>query len=169
PNQYSLKTVYLQVAETSPANLTRTFLRPQVVKQSLPDVDIASHRVGFVAVQLLLTALVLAAVARGGAMDALAAGPFLVLIWLTVNAYYWNMLALTGLVWAARQLAPGGKFSWELLAMHVTFGAYYLYQHLNAGFAEGYFVAVMLLGTMIVWAAQALLGARAPHSASPIG
>ncbi|HKA89228.1 MAG TPA: glycosyltransferase family 87 protein [Haliangiales bacterium] len=159
-NQYSLKTVFLQVAESTPHELSRTLLKPAVIKQSLPRVDIDSHRVAFLLVQLALTALALVAVARAGAVEALAAGPFLVFIWLTVNAYYWNMLGLTALAWAAAQLAPRGRLSLPLLALHVTWGAFYLYQHLNMGFAEGYFVALLLLGTFVVWAASAIAGRR---------
>jgi hypothetical protein len=156
PNQYSLKTVYLQVAESTPQSLRRNLFKPAEIKQSLRRVDIADHRVGFLLVRLVLTLLVLGAVARADAIEALGAGPFLVFIWLTVNAYYWNMLALTGLALAARQ-ARSGRLSVGLIALHGVWAAYYVYQHLNWRFAEGYFVALLLLGTMLAWAAQALI------------
>jgi len=156
-NQYSLQTVYLQAAASTPSELARGFLKPRVIKQSEPNVDVAQHRTGLLVVRLLLTLLILAAVVRAGSLEALAVGPFLIYVWLTVNAYYWNMLGLTALALAARQFALGDRLSAGLVALHVVWGAYYLYQHLNAGYAEGYFVAVLLLATLLVWAAQALI------------
>ena len=43
PNQYSLKTVYLQVVESTPRSLERNLLKPTEIKQSLGRVDIAQH------------------------------------------------------------------------------------------------------------------------------
>jgi hypothetical protein len=154
PNQYSLKTVFLQFAETTPHNLLRTLFKPAVIKQSLPAVDIAGHHAGFLATQLVLTALALFAVTRVDLLEAFAAGPFLVLIWLTVNAYYWNMLGLAGLLFAARPRER--PLSAALFGIHATWAAYYFYQHLDWRFAEGYFVALLLLGTFFAWAIQAI-------------
>jgi hypothetical protein len=151
PNQYSLKTIFLQAAESTPSELAGNVFKPQVVKQSLDEVDIGAHRGGFLALQLALTALVLFAVAGASAMEAIAIGPFLVFIWLTVNAYYWNMLGLTALVWAARQLDRPSRLSLPLVALHASLAAYYLYQHLNWRFAEGYFMGLLLFGVFLSW------------------
>lgn len=164
-NQYSLQTVYLQATESTTRELTRGFLKPRVIKQSEPNVDVAQHRTGLLVVRLILTLLVLAAVVRSSSLEALAVGPFLIFVWLTVNAYYWNMLGLTALGLAARQFARGDRLSAGLFALHVVWAAYYLYQHLNAGYAEGYFVAVLLLATLVVWAAQALISPARPDAA----
>jgi hypothetical protein len=155
PNQYSLKTVYLQVVESTPHSLERNLFKPAEIKQALPQVDIAEHEVGFLFVRLALTLLVLAAALRADAIEAFACGPFLVFIWLTVNAYYWNMLGLTALALAWRQTRRE-RLSLGLVLLHVIWAAYYIYQHLNWRFAEGYFVALLLLFTMLVWAAQAI-------------
>jgi hypothetical protein len=156
PNQYSLKTVYLQFVESTPRNLERNLFKPAEIKQALPRVAIENHKLGFLLVRIALSLIVLLAVTRGDAIEALGAGPFLVFIWLTVNAYYWNMLALTGLALADRQ-ARRGRLSLGLLALHVVWASYYIYQHLNWRFAEGYFVALLLATTMLVWAAQAIV------------
>jgi hypothetical protein len=151
-NQYSLKTVYLQLAESRPREVWEHLFRPREIKQSLARVPAGADATGLLLTRLALTALILLAVVRGGPIEALGAGPFLVYVWLTVNAYYWNMLGLTALSLATRR----ERLSAGLLALHATLAAFYLYQHLNMGFAEGYFVGLLLLGVIIVWALDAL-------------
>jgi hypothetical protein len=165
PNQYSLRTVFLQLVESTPHEIATGLFKPAVIKQSLPRVSADADRPGLVAVQIALTAAALVAIARGGAEEALAAGPFLVFIWLTVNAYYWNMLGLTALVWAGAQLERR-RLSVPLVGVHAIWGAYYLYQHLDMGFAEGYFVALLLLGLLVVWATSLISRRRVLGSAA---
>jgi hypothetical protein len=50
--------------------------------------------------------------------------------------------------------------------MHAMWAAFYVYQHLNRGYAEGYFVGLLLLGVLVAWAAQAI--AR-PQPRAPAG
>jgi hypothetical protein len=66
------------------------------------------------------------------------------------------MLGLTAVGLAARQ-ARTGRASLGLVWLHAMWAAYYLYQHLNWRFAEGYFVALLLLFAMLAWAAQAII------------
>jgi hypothetical protein len=145
PIQYSLRTVYLQVA-SAPAEFFRTGFFPREIAQA--KVNLADHRWGLLAVQLLLTALIAAAIARSGDdAAAFAIGPFFVFTWLVVNMYYWNMLGLTA-IGLTRRGRPGLL---ALLGLHGCFALFYLYQHLNRGFAEGYAVALGLLVTLLVW------------------
>ncbi|HUJ60612.1 MAG TPA: glycosyltransferase 87 family protein, partial [Kofleriaceae bacterium] len=155
PNQYSLKTVYLQFVESTPHNLAHNLVKPAEIKQARADVDIADHELGFLIVRVVFTLIALLVIARLDPIDAFAAGPFLVFVWLTVNAYYWNMLGLSALVLAARQ-SRTERLSYALIALNVTWGCYYLYQHLAWQFAEGYFVALMLIVSFVVWCTQAL-------------
>ena len=157
PNQYSFQTVYLQAVTSTPSEVIQHPFRPPVVKQSLPRVDVARHQTGLLLARLALTLLIGFAMWRSTAVEAFAAGPFLVYTWLTVNAYYWNMLGLPALALASRQIERRDRLSAGLLALHFTWAAFYLYQHLNAGGSEGYFVAVLLLGTILVWVVQAIV------------
>ena len=165
-NQYSLQTVYLQIGRDHAGELAaRPLEARRRSSRHAPDVD--GRRPTGLARRPARPdgARARRARERAGSLEALAVGPFLVFVWLTVNAYYWNMLGLTALALAARQFARGDRLSAGLLALHVVWGAYYLYQHLNAGYAEGYFVAVLLLATLVIWAAQALISPARPDDA----
>ena len=59
-------------------------------------------RIRFFLLQLALTALVALGLRHADPIEAIAIGPLLVYVWLVVNAYYWNMLALTALAWGLR-------------------------------------------------------------------
>ena len=140
--QYSLKTVYLQVAESSPGEIANGWLFPAEIKQARVDVDIDQHVVGFFLARLLFSALILVLVLRSDDISAFALGPLLVFTWLTVNMYYWNMFGLLALGLARRD---GQKPALgALIGLHVIFMGYFLYQHTNRGFAEGYMVAMQL-------------------------
>jgi hypothetical protein len=150
-NQYSFRTLFLQVAHSTPRELAEGWMEPREIKQSRREVDIANHRGTFFFWQLVLTALVAVAVARGEELEALAAGPLLVYVWLVVNAYYWNMLALPALAWSLREFdGRRGRLA-PLLFLHVLLIWFYVYQHLNHGFAEGYFVGVLMLALLLVY------------------
>jgi uncharacterized membrane-anchored protein len=74
----------------------------------------------------------------------------LVFVWLTVNMYYWNMLGLLALGLAARSQRPNQRPALGMLiALHVMFMGFYLYQHLNRGLTEGYAVAYVLCAAII--------------------
>jgi hypothetical protein len=155
-NQYSFRTVFLQMAYSTPQEVFRDWMTPREVKAARPEVDTTHWRFSFLGLQLLLTALVAVAVASADEIEALAMGPFLVFVWLVVNAYYWNMLAFLALAWSTRpsRLVP-------LIGLHVLLCWFYIYQHLNHGFAEGYFVGLMMLMLLIVWAVVSIRSWRA--------
>jgi hypothetical protein len=155
-NQYSLRTVFLQIAESRGDEYARDWMLPPRIKLSLPWVDIEPHRTSFLLIQLTLTALVALALAGADEVEALAVGPFLVYVWLVVNAYYWNMLALTALAWAARELTGERDRLIPLIGLHALLAWFYLYQHLNHGYAEGYFVGLLLLVLLVAWAVTTL-------------
>lgn len=134
--QYSLKTVFLQVVESSPRELLQSFPGKEV-KQARADVDIRNHALSFVVVQLLFSAIVALWARKATDASAFALGPVLVFIWLTVNMYYWCMLGLIALGLALRTDRP--SFG-ALLGLPVTLGALYVFQHLNRGWAEGLLV-----------------------------
>ncbi|MBK7858893.1 MAG: hypothetical protein IPJ65_09800 [Archangiaceae bacterium] len=141
-NQYSLKTVYLQISESSAGELATHWLFPAEMKQQRTDVDIADHQVGFKLFQLLFTFAILLLVLRTDEIGAFTLGPMLVFTWLTVNMYYWNMFGLMALGLARRE---GQKPALgALMGLHVIFMGYYLFVHTNAGYAEGYMVALQL-------------------------
>jgi hypothetical protein len=139
--QYSLKTVYLQAATTPASELLAEGLWPKRVKQNLPEVDIKDHATGFLLLRLLFTALVLVLILRAGDIEAFTLGPLLVFVWLTVNMYYWNMLGLTALGLAMRAERTGFSM---LLGLHAIFAFFYLYQHTNHGYSEGFAIACLL-------------------------
>jgi len=172
-NQYSLRTVYLQWrvslgcmmsdcrsenlecspqvckgccdanGRRSPDNLGLTWLFPADMKQGRADVDVADYQFGLKLVQLLLTLAVFLLVLRTDEIGAFTLGPLLVCIWLVVNAYYWNMLGLLALGLATRE---GQKPALgALMGLHAVFMGFYLYQHTNHGYSEGYMVALQLL------------------------
>jgi hypothetical protein len=152
-NQYSFKTVFLQMAYSRPAEFAQNWMLPSEVKAARPEVDLHQWAIPFFILQLLLTALVALGLRRADAIEALAVGPLLVYVWLVVNAYYWNMLALTALAWTAREqlFATRGGRLWPLLGVHALLITFYVYQHLGHGFAEGYFVGVMMLALLVGW------------------
>lgn len=170
--QYSLKTVYLQVVESSPGELATGWLFPAELKQARPEVDIASHALGFLIVRLLFTAMIAVLLRRASDVEAFVMGPLLVFTWLTVNMYYWNMFGLLALGLALRKERP---FLGLLLALHAIFMTFYLYQHLNRGFSEGYAVGFLLCVAIIgatYWewreqqaSAKVPASAKAPKSA----
>lgn len=139
--QYSLKTVYLQVAASSFAELRNGWFFPRDIKQSRADVDIANHRVAFFFVQLLFTGFVAAIAWKGDEVSALLLGPLLVFTWLVVNMYYWNMLALTAVAFVRRDSARALAAA---IWLHFNFGLFYVYQHTRHGHAEGYVVALFI-------------------------
>lgn len=146
--QYSLRTVYLQVAESKGGEVLTEGLWPRALKQAQPDVDIGSHAAPFFLVKLLFTAAVLLLALRAGDVEAFTLGPLLVFTWLVVNMYYWNMLGLTALGLALRNERPAFA---ALLGLHGVFAFFYLYQHTNHGLSEGFAVATLLaLGILAV-------------------
>lgn len=145
-NQHSLKTVFLQFM--APGDVGG--LLPGVVKQSLAEVDIKDYGLGFLLARLALTAVIVVLLRRASYLEAFTLGPLLVFTWLTVNMYYWNMLALLALGLASR---PQRHFLVMLLGFLATYITYYTYQHLNRGFAEGYVVALLMLINIVVTAA----------------
>lgn len=152
-NQYSLQTVFLQVVADTATPITGPILAPSKIKQELPDVDVKDYRTPLLVARVLLTLLLLALLLRADPIEAMAAGPFFVFVWLTVNAYYWNMLAFPALAWAARRTTDGKKLM-PLLGLHAILMSFYLYQHTNHGYAEGYFVACLMLVLFVAWAAS---------------
>lgn len=157
-NQYSLKTVYLQLAESSSSELATSWYRPAEMKQGRADVDSSQHAFGLLLVRVAFTLLVFVLLRRATDVEAFLLGPFLVFAWLTVNAYYWNMLGLAAVGLATRKDTPA--LVW-LIGVHAAFMNLYLYQHLNAGFAEGYVTALLLAGATAVAALWELWRARA--------
>jgi hypothetical protein len=161
-NQYSFKTVFLQAAFSTPREFATGWMLPGDVKASHPDVDVTSRRFSFFFLQLLLTALVALGLRHAEPIEAIAIGPFLVYVWLVVNAYYWNMLMLPALAWVARdkndRLVP-------LLGLHAMLIWFYVYQHLSHGYAEGYFVGLLMLVNLVLWSVLSMRPWRA--SASP--
>jgi hypothetical protein len=97
-------------------------------------------------VQLLFTALVLAMAVRSDDVSAFLLGPLLVFTWLVVNMYYWNMLGLVALGFALRKER---RWLYALLWLHFNFALFYVYQHLNRGFAEGYIVALSIASGIV--------------------
>jgi hypothetical protein len=159
--QYSLRTVYLQVAESSPGELAFNWLYPREIKQALPRVDIAQHEVGFLLVRLLFTVLI-AAIALRSADDvsAFLLGPMLVFTWLTVNMYYWNMLGLLALGLSRRKDVSA---VWALLSLPVLFILYF--QRPNHGMSDPFAVAVLMATWIVLFGGdQLLLVLRAPRS-----
>jgi hypothetical protein len=152
--QYSFRTLFLQAAASRPREFLSDWMLPPTIKQGLPDVDIGQWRLTFGFWQLLLTAIVAAALRYTDAIEALAVGPLLVYVWLIVNAYYWNMLALTALAWTrAGRLLP-------LIGLHVVLMWFYVYQHLNHAHAGGYFVGFLLFWLLLLWAGTTVLWGR---------
>lgn len=145
--QYSLKTVYLQFAESTPAELSQRLFFPAELKQARADVEIANHRFGFLLVKLLFAALVGVLLWRApNAVSAFTLGPLLVFTFLTVNMYYWNMLGLLAMGLAMRKERPPLGL---LLGLYAIFCVFFLYQHTNNGYFEGYLVALLLTGLVI--------------------
>ncbi len=145
--QYSLKTVYLQVAETPLREWVTNPLFPRDLKQALPEVDIANHSVPFLLIRLFFTALVVVLLWRSSTVEAFLFGPALVFIWLTVNMYYWNMLGLMALGLTLREDKRPLSL---LLGLGSTFIFFYLYQHTNRGLYEGYVVATLFAAGLLV-------------------
>lgn len=155
--QYSLRPVFLQVAESRDGQVLREGLWPSEIKQARADVDIADHAVGFKVVQLLFTALVFLLVLRANDVEAFALGPLLVFTWLVVNMYYWNMLGLLALGLATRKDRPAFG---ALLGLHLIFAFFYLYQHTNHGFSEGFAVATLMALGIVLWGVAELRQVR---------
>ncbi len=145
--QYSLKTVFLQVATGSP-QLVAQGLFPGTIMQQHAEVDIATYGLSFLLVRLVFTALVAGLIRRADDVEAFTLGPLLVFTWLTVNMYYWNMLGLLALGLMLRRDRDKPALA-LLLGLHGTFMFFYLYQHLNRGLTEGFAVAVLLAGLII--------------------
>jgi xanthosine utilization system XapX-like protein len=140
--QYSLKTVYLQVVAGNPTLWSQT-LFPGQLRQAQPEVDIGQYAVGFLLARLAFTWLVAQLARRATEVEAFLLGPLLVFTWLTVNMYYWNMLGLLALgLFLRRERSPPALAL--LVGLQVILMFYYLYQHLNRGFTEGFAVATLL-------------------------
>lgn len=148
--QYSLRTVYLQIEESSAGELAVHWLFPREMKQGRADVDINDHQLGFKFFQLLFTLAVFVLILRTDEVGAFTLGPILVFTWLIVNMYYWNMLGLMALGLATRQDQKPALGA--LMGLQVIFMGYYLYQHTNHGFSEGYMVALQLCVWLLVFA-----------------
>lgn len=146
--QYSLRTVFLQHAAGS-WPLWSQGLFPAELMQARRDVELADHAVGFWIVRLAFTALVAQLLRRADDVEAFVMGPLLVFVWLTVNMYYWNMLGLMALGLMLRKDRHRPALA-LLIGLHVTFMFFYLYQHLNRGFSEGYAVATLLALLIVV-------------------
>ncbi len=160
--QYSLKTVYLQVSESAPGEMIEGIFYPREIKQARMDVEIDNHVVGFFLARVLFTLLVVVLILRADDLQAFTLGPVLVFIWLTVNAYYWNMLGLLALGLHLRKEPPAAGAA---IGLNAIFMAFYLYQHTNNGAAEGYFVAVLLSFWLMAFAFfewRSLRAARSP-------
>jgi hypothetical protein len=147
-NQYSFKTVFLQFAFSTPREVVTNWMAPNDIKHSHADVDVTAWPKSFFFLQLVLTALVALGLRYAEPIEAIAIGPFLVYVWLVVNAYYWNMLMLPALAWMARgkndRLLP-------LLGLHAMLIWFYVYQHLQHGYAEGYFMGLLMLANLVLW------------------
>lgn len=146
--QYSLKTVYLQLAAGSWVVWAQG-LFPSELMQARRDVDIAQYAWGFFAARLAFTWLVAQLIRRADDVEAFVMGPLLVFTWLTVNMYYWNMLGLLamGLMLRKDRQRPALAL---LIGLHVIFMFFYLYQHLNRGFTEGFAVASLIAMLVLV-------------------
>ena len=160
-NQYSFKTVFLQAAFSTPREFATNWMLPGEVKAQRPEVDTRPFRVRFLLLQLLLTALVAVGLRRAEPLEALAVGPLLVYVWLVVNAYYWNMMMLPALAWMAR---PKIDRLLPLLGLHAMLMWFYVYQHLGHGFAEGYFVGLLMLALLVAWSVVSMGPWRASAS-----
>ena len=147
-NQYSFRTVFLQAAWSTPREFATSWMLPGEVKAARPEVDVTPWRFAFLFLQLALTALVALGLRNADPIEAIAVGPLLVYVWLVVNAYYWNMLMLPALAW---RRGPSGDRLLPLLGLHAILIWFYVYQHLSHGFAEGYFVGLMLLVLLVGW------------------
>ncbi|MHB8874066.1 MAG: hypothetical protein ACYC8T_10305 [Myxococcaceae bacterium] len=141
PIQYSLKTVFLQAAASSPSEFADSHLAPRDIKQARADVNIADYALPFLLVQLLFTLFIAALAVRADEVSAFALGPFLVFTWLTVNMYYWHMLGLAALGLFLRKERPP---LFTLLGLHAVLAIFYLNQHLGHGNSEPYLVALLL-------------------------
>jgi hypothetical protein len=154
--QYSLHTVFLQFAapiRSGTLTFDQVFLFPSTLHRASPSVSIADFRGSFLVAQLAFTALVAVLIRRAKAWQAFALGPLLVLIWLTVNMYYWGMLGLAALgLFARRETAPTVLH----VGLHAALMLFYVYQHLNRRLYEGYAVAWLVLAAIIVSAALEL-------------
>jgi hypothetical protein len=158
-NQYSFRTVFLQAANTPFKQFVHDWAQPGEIKQARKDVEITNYPVSFRVAQLLLTLLILGAAARSrDDIQAMAAGPLLVYVWLIVNAYYWNMMGLFALAVAARELERRARLLPTVVMLHGMIAAFYLYLHYNRGFAEGYFVGCLMFFLIVVWSTNELVG-----------
>jgi NO-binding membrane sensor protein with MHYT domain len=153
--QYSLKTVFLQVAAGSP-DLVAQGLFPGTLMQQHAEIDVANYGLAFLLVRLIFTALIAGLARRADDVEAFTLGPLLVFTWLTVNMYYWNMLGLLALGLMLRRDRDKPALA-LLIGLHGTFMFFYLYQHLNRGLTEGFAVAVLLAGLIIGCGAWAWL------------
>jgi Glycosyltransferase family 87 len=151
--QYSLKTVYLQIAETPFWEFIQNPFFPALLQQAQPQVDIANHAVGFLLIRLFFSGCVAALLWRRQPLEAFLFGPALVFIWLTVNMYYWNMLGLFALGLSLRKSVRSVQL---LLGLGASFIFFFVYQHTNRGLFEGYVVACcfalgLLLAAFAEW------------------
>ncbi|MFT3836137.1 MAG: hypothetical protein QM723_03955 [Myxococcaceae bacterium] len=147
--QYSLQTVYLQFAASTPSEAIEGWFAPNEIKQARADVDLKDYQGGFFIFKLLFSFLVLLMVLRSDDIGAFTLGPLLVFTWLTVNMYYWNMFGLLALGLSRREERPPFV---ALVTLHIPFIVFYIYQHLNRGMSEGYIVAFFLCVWMLNFA-----------------
>lgn len=156
--QYSLQTVYLQWSNMTADEYAKGgMLFPQnKLKQDSPEVDVKQQAAGFFLAKLLFTLLVVLLLVRADDLQAFTLGPLLVFTWLIVNMYYWNMFGLLalGLFLRAGPSDPKGRPALgALIGLQAIFGFYYLHQHLNRGYTEGYAMGVLIAAGIVAFAA----------------
>jgi hypothetical protein len=151
-NQYSFRTVFLQVAASGPREFIKEWAFPSEIEQAAANVNIGDYKTSFFVARLLFTVLIAFALIRMSEVEALAMGPLLTFVWLMVNAYYWNMLAFVGLTWALSAFRRDDRTLVSLLGLHGVWASFYFYLHFNPGGREGYFVACLLAVLIAVWA-----------------
>ena len=128
-------TVFLQVADSSRASSQNWVLPPDVKRRRIRT-STSRKALQFFFCQLMLTVLVAFGLRLAEPIEAIAIGPFLVYVWLVVNAYYWNMLMLPALAWTARENERPPRARSSGTARDADW--FYLYQHLSRRLAEGY-------------------------------
>lgn len=153
PSQYSLKTVFLQWA-AGDWSLIAQGPFPSTLAQSLDSVHLRDHRVGLLVAQFIFTVLIAQLVRRATLVEAFLLGPLFVFTWLTVNMYYWNMMGLLALGLVLRREAePAAR--WLLYGIIASLCFFFVYQHTNRGFTQGFAVAEVWAALIIIAGFQA--------------
>jgi hypothetical protein len=155
PNQYSFRTTFLQFDNSTPQEMWQGWMLPREIKYAHVEVEASRHPGAFLVWRVLMSLLLVVALAFADEIEALAIGPLFVFIWLVVNAYYWNMLALPALAWSAREQAGKRDRLVPLVGLHLLLAWFYLYQHLNHGYSECYFVGFMMMLLIVAYSVSA--------------